>query len=217
MANRPAARHVGEHGRVDPVDFVQNYPTLLHLADARSWPSIERHGLLSAAEIVRRWQVPPDHAEALLTCKRPEPVVLDHPERGVAVLRDQHPLREHLLAPALTDGMKVGDWLRLLNSFAFFFTSPDRLRALRSAYRDTPAVLLTVRTQSLVQAHGAKVRLAGMNTGNTSRKVKERGANTFLPIHRYDLRARVQEVVVMDEVSDLRDHLISAEMLPADD
>jgi hypothetical protein len=198
---------------VDPADFVAKYPTLLHLADVRSWPSIERHGLLSAAEIVRRWQVPPDRAEALLTRKRPEPVLLDHPELGVAVLRDQHLLREHLLAPALTDGMNVGDWLRLLNGFVFFFTSSDRLQALRSAYRTTPAVLLTVRTRSLVQEHGARVRLAGMNTGNTSRRVKERGAGTFLPVRRYDLRARVQEVAVMDEVSDLRDHLLSAELL----
>jgi hypothetical protein len=56
-----------------------------------------------------------------------------------------------------------------------------------------------------------------MNTGNTSRKVKELGTSTFLPIRRYDLRARVQEVTVMDEVSDLRDHLLSAELLPAGD
>ncbi len=55
---------------MDPADFVAKYPTVLHLADVRSWPSIERHGLLSAAEIVRRWQVPPDRAEALLTRER---------------------------------------------------------------------------------------------------------------------------------------------------
>ena len=143
--------------------------------------------------------------------------MLDHPELGVAVLRDQHPLREHLLAPALTGGMNVGDWLRLLNGFVFPFTSSDRLQALRSAYRTTPAVLLSLRTRSLVQEHGAGVRLAGMNTGNTSRRVKERGANTFLPIHRYNEPARVQEVVVMDEVADVRDRLLSAEPLPADD
>ncbi len=71
----------------------------------------------------------------------------------MAVLRDQHPLREHLLAPALTDGMKVGDWLRLLNGLVFF-TSSDRLQALRSAYRNSSAVLLTVRTRSLVEEHG---------------------------------------------------------------
>ena len=117
--------------------------------------------------------------------------------------------------------MRVRDWLRLLNGFVFFFPGTtagvNRLRALRSAYRDTPAVLLTVQTRSLVREHGAKVRLAGMNTGNTSRRVKERGANTFLPIHRYNQPARVQEVVVMDEVADVRDHLLSAEPLPADD
>jgi hypothetical protein len=201
---------------VDTDDFVAKYPTLLHLADARSWPSIERHGLLSTAEIVRRWQVPPDRVEGLLARKRPEPVELVHPELGVAVLRDQYPLHEHLLTPALTGGMTVSDWLRLLNSFVFFFTSDDRLRALHSAYLDTPAILLTVRTRSLVQEHGAKVRVAGMNTGYTGRKVKERGADTFLPIRRYDSPARVQEVAVMDEVSDLRDHLLSAEPLPAD-
>lgn len=64
--------------------------------------------------------------------------------------------------------------------------------------------------------HGARVWLAGMNTGYTGRKVKERGAGTFLPISRYDLRARAREVAVMDEVADLRDHFLSAEPLPAD-
>ena len=54
-----------------------------------------------------------------------------------------------------------------------------------------------------------------MNTGYTGRKVKERGAGTFLPIRRYDLRARIQEVAVMDEVADLRDHLLSVEPVPA--
>jgi hypothetical protein len=49
--------------------------------------------------------------------------------------------------------MKVGDWLRLLNGLVFF-TSSDRLQALRSAYRNSSAVLLTVRTRSLVEEHG---------------------------------------------------------------
>lgn len=220
---------VDEHGRVDSAEFVENYfvgkyPTLLHLADARSWPSIERLGLLSAAEIVRRWQVPADRAEVLLTRRRPKPPVkLHHPELGAAVLRDQHPLSERGLARVLTDGMKVEDWLRLLNSFVFFFPgSPagiDRLHGLRSAYRGTPAVLLTIRTRSLVEEHSARVRLADMNTGYTGRGAKARGDSTFLPIRDYDLARveRVREVVVMDEVSDLRDHLLSVEPLPADD
>lgn len=76
----------------------------------------------------------------LLQQKRHRPVELRDPEIGTAVLRDQHPLREHLLAPALTGGMTVPQWLRLLNGFVFCLTNEDRLRALRSAYQDTPAV-----------------------------------------------------------------------------
>src|SRR3954471_12003884 len=101
--------------------------------------------------------------------------------------------------------MKAGDWLRLLNSFVVFSTSSDRRQVLRSAHRNKPTVLLTVRTRSLVQEHGARFRLAGMKTRHTSRRVKGGGASRALPIRRYDLRARVEQVAVTDEVSDLRD------------
>ena len=100
---------------------------------------------------------------------------------------------------------------------SMLWLSASRLQALLSAYRTIFAVLLTVRTRSQVQEHGGMVRLAGMNTGNTSRRVEERGASTFLSIRRSDLRARVQEVAVSDEMSHLLDHVVSAELLPADD
>ncbi|MBA2529092.1 MAG: hypothetical protein H0V19_03880 [Euzebyales bacterium] len=199
---------------MDVEDFTARYPRLLHLADAQSWPSIEQRGLLSAAELVRRWEVPSGDADMWLAQKRAELVYLDHPRLGRAVLRDQHPLKDHLLAPALTGGMTVEGWLRLLNSFVFFFTSKVRLDSLHAAYRDVPSVLLTVDTRSLVAAHGARIRLASMNTGYVGRRVKERGADTFLSIRQCDRRARVQEVVVKDTVSDLRDHLISAKPFP---
>jgi len=38
---------------VDTEDFISKYPTLWHLADDKSWPSIERNGLLSTSEILR--------------------------------------------------------------------------------------------------------------------------------------------------------------------
>ena len=197
---------------MDTEDFIAKYPTLLHLAHAESWPSIQQHGLLSTEQLLRRWHVDADRAEAHLSQKRPEPVHLSHPEHGLAVLRDQHPLTETQLAPALTDGMTVADWLRLLNSHVFFFPNETGLRTLYSAYRPEPAVVIKVRTRSLVRVHEARVRLAGINTGNTSRRPAPRGADTFLPIRRYDHRKRaVQEVAVLDEVSDLHGHLISAQ------
>lgn len=202
--------------RVDSQDFISKYPSLWHLAHADSWPSIERHGLFSCQQIVRRWEVPAEAAQALLARRRPEPVVLEHPDLGRAVLRDQHPLSEERLAPALTDGMTVAQWLRLLNSMVFFFPSEKAMRGLHAAYCSQPAVVLKVRTRSLLDAHGARVRLAGINTGYTMRKVTPRGRDTFLPVRRYDHTKRaVQEVAVLGEVDDLNDHLLAVEHLPA--
>lgn len=111
--------------------------------------------------------------------------------------------------------VKVGDWLRLLNGFVFFICS-DRLQALRSA--TAPPRRSSDRPDSVTIA-GA--RREGPARRHEHRQLqsqgRRRGGSTFLPIRRYDLRARVREVAVMDKVSDLRDHLLSAEMLPADD
>ncbi len=125
-------------------------------------------------------------ADGLLAARRPEPVVLDHPDLGRAVLRDQHPLSEERLAPALTDGMTVAEWLRTLNSMVFFFPSEKAMQKLRAAYSSEPAVVIKVSTCSLLAVHEARVRLAGINTGYTQRKPAMRGRDTFLSVRRYD-------------------------------
>lgn len=197
---------------MDADDFIKRYPVLWHLADAAAWPSIKRNGLLCTAEIVRRWELTDAAAQALLSRRRPDQVRLDHPQNGHAVLRDQRPLSEERLAPALTDGMTVEGWLRLLNSFVFFFPTETGLRALYAAYDSQPVVVLQVSTRSLMQEHGARVRLAGINTGYTKRRPALRGADTFLPIRRYDhARRKVQEVAVLDGVTDVTAHLTLAQ------
>ena len=197
---------------MDTEDFISKYPAVWHLADDASWPSIQRNGLLSTSEIVRRWEVAEVDAQALLSRRRDKALALDHAEHGRAVLRDQHPLSEERLAPILTDGMTVEGWLRMLNSFVFFFPSEAGLRRMYGAYGSQPVIVLKVRTRTLVREHGARVRLAGINTGNTERRPALRGADTFLPIRRYaHTKRKVQEVVVMEAVTDLADHLISVE------
>lgn len=188
------------------------YPTLWHLADEQSWPSIQRNGLLSTQELLRRWQVPVAEADVLLSQRRASPVLLDDPEHGMAVLRDQHPLSEDRLAPVLTSGMDVEGWLRMLNGFVFFFPSKAGVQTLYAAYSDRPAVVIQVRTRTLVAEHDARIRLAGINTGNTMRRPAPRGPDTFLSIRRYDhTKRKVQEVAVMEAVTDLSDHLMSVE------
>lgn len=200
---------------MDAEDFIAKYPVLWHLAHADSWTSIVDHGLLSTQEIVRRWEVPAEVAARLLEQRRPEPVVLDHLDLGRAVLRDQKPLSEERLAPALTDGLSVAEWLRLLNSMVFFFPTEKALSGLHAAYASEPAVVIKVQTRSLLNAHGSRVRLAGINTGYTMRRPAPRGRGTFLPVRRYDHAKRaVQEVAVLHEVSDLREHIVRVEHLP---
>lgn len=199
---------------MDSEQLIAKHPVLWHLAHADSWPSIERQGLLSSQEIVRRWEVPKSDAEQLLSSRRPESVVLDDPTLGRAVLRDQHPLSEARLGPILTDGMTVAEWLRLLNSMVFFFPEEKGMRTLYAAYSREPAVAIRIRTRSLLSLHGSRVRLAGINTGYTMRKPALRGRDTFQPVRRYDERQRkVQEVAVLEELADLRDHLLSVEHL----
>lgn len=195
---------------MDTERFVARHPQLLHLAHASSWPSIERLGLLSTAELLRRWEVP--DADVHLRSRRPEPVELRHPEHGVAVIRNQKPLAVHRLAPALTDDMTVADWLGLLNGFVFLFPDERGLRSLHGAYRSEPCVVLRVRTASLVRAHGPRMRLAGINTGYPLRRPALRGAGTFLPIEDF-ARPVVKEVAVLGGIPDLADHLESVEQL----
>jgi len=114
-------------------DFMSRYPILFHLAAADSWPSIRESGLLSTDEILRRWEVPQVKADVLRSRRRPESVVIDHPAHGRAVLRHQRPLSEARLATALTDGMTVAEWLRMLNSFVFIL--PVRGKAANAARR----------------------------------------------------------------------------------
>jgi len=197
---------------VDPEDFISKYPVLWHLAHADSWPSIEKHGLLSAQTLVRRWEVPAEERDRLLAQRRPAPVVLNHPDLGRAVLRDQLPLPETKLAPALTEGMTVAEWLRMLNSMVFFFPKEKGLQKLRAAYSSEPAVVIKLSTRSLLSVHEARVRLAGINTGYSQRKPAMRGRDTFLSVRRYDHAKRaVQEVAVLNEVADLSDHLLAVE------
>jgi hypothetical protein len=72
-------------------DLLRLYPKLFHMAADGSWPSIERHGLLSTAAVLDRWEVSPETSKRLLTERRDESEVLEHPEHGIAIVRDQNP------------------------------------------------------------------------------------------------------------------------------
>ncbi len=195
---------------VNDDEFVARYPRLWHLAHGDAWDGISRRGLMSTQRLVELFE--PDEAETLLSVRRADSHRMEHPEYGTAVIRDQEPLDVEKLAGCL-DGLTVDGWFRLLNSFVFLFAREDHLVRMRDKYvKQHPVVVLRLRTDSLVRAHGEFLRVATINTGYTDRKPVRRGVETFTRIPRFDLSkwARIQEVVVPGEIPDVLPHLDEA-------
>lgn len=207
-------------------ELVRLYPRLFHMAADGSWPSIERHGLLSTAELVDRWAIgPTDARSSLLAHRREESQVIEHPEYGIATIRDQKPMHEPSLVDALDD-MTVAEWYGVLNERVFFFLQPERLHGLLNArsYKGSVHTVITVDTASLLAAHESEIELCAFNSGFAQPHSKaRRGRQTFQAIADYPHRERVtaktagqldvSELCVLGSVPDIRDHVVRVERM----
>ena len=211
-------------------DLIRLYPELHHMAADASWPSIEKHGLLSTAALVDRWEInDPDARAALLQQRRDESRVIQHYAYGPATVRDQKPIHVESLATALVD-MTVPEWLGVLNQRVFFFLQRERLSGLLNAggYKKQAHTVITLDTASFVAAHEEEIELCAINSGFAQRHNKTpRGRGTFLPIADYKHPARdvvrekspwdVAELCVKGGVGDIADHVIRVERMRGDD
>lgn len=206
---------------MEVAELVERYPRLYHMAEAGSWPSIRRNGLLSTCALLDLFEVNGDVRRNLEFKRRPESVEIEHPVHGTAMVRDQIPLREGPLERCL-GGMTSAEWYEALNGRVFFWAREARLvRLLRGrAYRGRPHDVLTIDTASLVRAHEDRITLAPINTGSTIFNPRPRGVGTFLPITAYpydDWRRRrghadaVVEVAVDHYVPDITKHTLVVE------
>src|SRR5580700_8058153 len=100
---------------------------MYHMAQVRSWPSIQKHGLLSTSSLLDLFEWPRKERIAIETQQRPKSIALTHPVYGTAVIRDQKPLSEKRLASCLRGGITVKQWLLLLNRRVFFWLEESRL------------------------------------------------------------------------------------------
>lgn len=186
------------------------------MAEADSWPSIRRHGLLSATEVVRRGDLIGRHREILRSQHRPAKAVVHVTGIGTVVLRDQKPMSERRLRPALVDGMTPQQWYKLINSRVFFWVKEERLHRLLTAaeYVDFEHDVLTVDTASLLSVHAKRVRLCHMNSGNTLPFPQPRGRQTFKRIGDYPVTLsgkpvkEVVELTVEGHVEDIARHVV---------
>ena len=192
--------------------LIERYPTIYHMAESATWPSIRQYGLLSASEVLRRAGSP----DAQRSAFRSEKVSVPVPEMGVVVLRDQKPMSAKRLQMAFTDDTTPQEWYQLINDRVFFWAQEERLLGLLNAreYRNLEHDVLTVDTASLLSAHAARVSLCHMNSGNTFPIPHRRARDAFRRIANYPVtrggrpRKEVVELTVDDHVLDIVDHVV---------
>jgi hypothetical protein len=191
------------------------------MAEDGSWPSIKKHGLLSTSKLLDLYEINGEQRREIESARRPESITIRAKGKPVAVVRDNKPMRDAALKLSLNDGTTPSEWFELLNRRAFFWLSHDRLETLlgAKAYRGRPQTVLTVDTASLVDAHRDRIELSPINSGSTLYVPQPRGRQTFRSIRDYPfderrkgrkISAAIAELVVLDGVPDIMDHLIAA-------
>jgi hypothetical protein len=179
---------------MDVNELTERYPRLFHLAEAGSAWAISTQGLLPARETVSTSALDPDEQAATLSRPRPRTLSIEHPLLGRATLRDQTPLRGHILDKVLTD-MTAQQWLSALNERVFFWLHPQRLDQLLNARRnrDRPHDILVIDTASLVGAHDRRIQLSAINSGAALYpNAPQRGTRTFQTIEDYPFAERLR-------------------------
>ena len=206
---------------MDPAEIAHHYPRLFHMAEAGSWDSVRRHGLLSTRALLELFEVTdPQHSE-ILRRRRAASVELTHRVHGTAVVRDQIPLNEGLLRSCLVE-MTLEEWLEILNSRVFFWLDRPHLETLLGAraYRGRTHDVIEIDTARLLERHAERVALSPINSGNTMYNPRPRGRQTFLPIADYPFEERrrargianaVIELAVDDGVPDVLDVAVRVE------
>jgi hypothetical protein len=150
-------------------ELVNDFPSLLHMAERGSWPNIKLHGLLSTTKLLDLYGYSGNVRHAIERRHRPESVPLSSPDMLVATVRDQKPMTDDSLRRALPEDMSPEEWYAILNSKTFFWTSEKRLLRLLCArpYRDKVHDVLTVNTKLLIERHQHNIVLCPINSGCT--------------------------------------------------
>ena len=192
-------------------DLWCHYPKLYHIAWGGSWPSIEKHGLLSTKTLLGAYGKSDEEIRQLTQARRSHWVEIDCPGRPRAVVRDQKPLTDEGLRRALPDSVEPLQWYELINSMVFFWPTKARLRTMisASAYRKVTHDVLVVDTRTLVRLEEPNIRLSRMNSGSTKPMPHPRDMDLFKRFENYPFPEKpspstvakaVAEVCVVDRV-----------------
>ena len=200
-----------------------------HLVEASNWASVQRHGLLSAYELMRLAGLPQAAQKRVSTTQRLQHTMLS----DQLAIRDQAPMPPEALQKCLI-GMTPAQWYALLNRLVFFWCDRDRLNRQLGACNGRAQIVLTVDTKQLLARHARHVALTPFNTGNARRKPAIRGQATFVPystwvesawrseaemlgIRERPSRHAPVELTVADAVRDVAQFIVDVEHVGADD
>ena len=200
------------------IELIQDCPKLYHMAENGSWPSIEKHGLLSTSALLDLFGIKGNSRSKIESTHRPTSTSISGGSLSGAVIRDQMPMSNSGLMKALPSNITPRDWYRLLNSKVFFWLTKDRLFRLTSAkaYKNKQHDVLEICTSSLVAAHKERLWLCPINSGCTKPFPHKRDFNTFSRISTYQYQhwkqkrkagERVVELAVDYEVKDILKHV----------
>jgi hypothetical protein len=200
-------------------ELITYFPRLYHMAEAGTWESIRKHGLLSTSALLDGFQIDGEQRYKIESCHRPECVTITHPRRGSAVIRDQKPMSDAALRKCLLEGMTPREWYETLNGKVFFWVTRERLLVLLSAraYRNRRHCVLTLDTSRTLERHLPQVTLSPINSGCTVPNPQRRGRETFLPVGSYPFEdwakkrgssAALAELAVDYAVKDIADIVI---------
>jgi hypothetical protein len=168
-------------------ELLSDCPTLYHMAEDGSWPSIRRRGLLSTTALLDLYGVTGAARLNIEERRRAASVPLERAGLHPAVVRDQLPMDDVGLRRCLPAHLTPAEWYRLLNQKVFFWLTRDRLLRLLKAgtYRDRPHTIIEACTRGLVEAHRERIWLCPMNSGCTKPFPHPRDENTFRRIPDY--------------------------------
>jgi hypothetical protein len=168
-------------------ELLSDCPTLYHMAERGSWPSIRERGLLSTTALLDLYEAQGDERVRIEATRRATSIELTRQGLPTAIIRDQLPMDDRGLRRCLPAHLAPADWYRLLNQRVFFWLTRDRLLRLLEAgtYRAEVHHVLELDSRALVGAYKDAIWLCPINSGCTKPMPHPRDENTFLRISEY--------------------------------
>lgn len=216
---------VNKFAGITPKELITRYPKLYHMAEADTWDSIRKHGLLSTSALLDLYEIKGNQRFAIESEHRPDSIPIPHPVYGTAVIRDQKPMSDSGLLRCLRD-VTPQEWYETLNRRVFFWLTRERLLTLLNAkpYRNQKHCVLTIDTALMLDRHIDEITLAPLNSGCTKPYPHPRGSDTFLPLRDYPYESRrkkddysaIVELTVDYKVSDIEDLTVKVEHMIGD-